>query len=579
MDTLDYIKLAQKNEKEGIKADTKSIKLSIVTNFTDDILKKILLGMCVYEGINAEIYSVSFKQYLFELKNKDSILNKKEDSITFIFFDINPYIDSEFLSDENHIEEVINDIVNFAKNKKSLIVIQTTPTPTTRQHTRVLREHKVNVITEKYNQALKKLKNGHQNIHIVDTDRITRSIGEKKARDMRSLYAFSQPFSSEFFLEIVKEWMTFVRTQSGIVKKCIVVDLDNTLWGGIVGEVGPLGISLGHEYPGNAFLEFQRTLLGFHEQGIILAINSRNNPEDVEEVFQKNKNMILNKNHFAVIVANWNNKAENLRIIAKDLNIGLDSMIFIDDDAMNRDLVKTELPEVLVPNWSIPPEEYANELLNLDAFHSFNITLEDKERGKMYVAEQERKEVMQQTGNMAEYLKNLTVEIDIYKNEKTQIPRLAQLTQKTNQFNLSTIRSSEQEIEDLIENDNLVFSGEIKDRFGSYGITILGIINTTDNHLAELTTFLMSCRVMGRRVEEVFFKNMLSELDKKGIKKLFATFIPSKKNMPIADFLPLIGGIVKTKKKNGEIEYEVIIKDALAKFEKSLIPIKINNLY
>jgi FkbH-like protein len=366
--------------------------------------------------------------------------------------------------------------------------------------------------------------------------------------------------------------MAYVQTQRGKIYKCIVLDLDNTLWGGVIGEVGPLGVKLGHEYPGNAFREFQRTILDFYNRGIILAINSRNNPGDVDEVFEKNKNMVLKKSHFASIVANWNNKAENLKIIAKELNIGLDSLVFIDDDAMNRDLVKTELPQVFVPDWNIPPEEYVKRLLDIEAFHSMGLTEEDKERGKMYAAERERKEIVSDSSNLGSYLKTLEVEIDVHLNNSNQIPRLSQLTQKTNQFNLTTERLTESDVTKKIKNGAMFFSGDVKDKFGPYGITVLAIIEK-DKKNYKLSNFLMSCRVMGRRVEEAFMSSILKELSKKKINELDAKFIVSPKNSPASSFLKDIGGKeIKNSKK--ETTYKIGTNQKPIK-----IPIKINKLF
>src|SRR6185437_3116366 len=216
---------------------------------------------------------------------------------------------------------------------------------------------------------------------------------------------------------------------SGRVHKCLVLDLDNTLWGGIVGEVGPLGIGLGTEYPGNAYVAFQRVLNEFYERGILLAINSRNNPSDVEEVFEKNRNMVLKREHFAAMVINWESKADNLKTIARELNIGLDSLVFIDDDAANRAQVRAQLPEVLVPEWSLPPEEYVHALLTIDAFHAQAVSDEDRKRGEMYVTEHKRKQLAE-TMSVEDYLSTLQIKMTIAVNAEELIPRVAQLTQK-----------------------------------------------------------------------------------------------------------------------------------------------------
>ncbi|MBA3733390.1 HAD-IIIC family phosphatase [Patescibacteria group bacterium] len=578
MEILDYLKLAQAFEKNGSEKNLENVKISIVTNFTDDLLKKTLTGLCISQGFHPYIFTVPYKQYLFDLKNESSDLYKHESEITFVFFDINPFISSEFTSSLDHIDEVLNDLKTFCKQTKGDVIIHTLINPSSVQHSRIFKGHILNRTVSEFNNKISELSDELSNVRILDTNSIVSSVGEKNIRDLRGMYAFSQPFNNEFTLNIVKEWMSLIRAKKGLIHKCIVLDLDNTLWGGVIGESGPLGVSLGNEYPGNAFLEFQKVLLDYYNHGIILAINSKNNIEDVNEMFEKNQNMILKKSHFASIVANWKTKAENLVQISNELNIGLDSIVFIDDDPMNREIVTSQLPEVMVPNWSIPPEEYAKTLLDLDAFHVIKLTDEDKQRGQMYAVERERKEILSSSTDVSEYLKKLDVEIEISLNSREQIPRLSQLTQKTNQFNLSTIRSTEKEIETLIDTGALVFSGDIKDKFGSYGITILAIIVEKEINKAELLIYLMSCRVMGRKIEEAFLRSIIETLNKKGYKKLVAKFIPTKKNLPISDFFPQLGAMQVSSSEGAKV-YELAIIDYLANIANNSIPIKIKELY
>lgn len=555
MQLLDYLKLAADSAKQ--KHGSSDLRIAVITNFTDDLLKKILTGMCASEEISADIYCVPFKQYLFALKDPKSELAKFEADITFIFFDHTPYLHSEFMSDPAHANDVLRDIAAYAKQSKGDTVVHTLAVPSSRQHHRLLRSSSLRAIAEEFNKKLEALAGETANLFIVDTDALVRTLGETKVRDLRGLYAFSQPFSHEFILATASEWMSHVRARVGRVHKCIVLDLDGVLWGGIVGELGALGIALGQEYPGNAYREFQRTLLSLYEHGIILAINSRNNEADVEEVFEKNKNMILQKKHFAAAAINWESKADNLRLIARELNLGLDSVIFIDDDPANRELVRMQLPEVMVPEWSMPPEEYVHALINLDLFHSRALTEEDAKRGAMYAAERERRVLVEEVPNMEEYIRRLEITTEISLNDLALIPRLAQLTQKTNQYNLSTRRMSEGELLHIIEEGGSIYAGSVKDRFGEYGTTVIAIFRPKGPKEAELHTFLMSCRVMGRGVEETFFGNAVQDMRSRGYTSLTAVFIPSTKNAPIRDFLPRMGAKAAEVKESGEIVYEL----------------------
>ena len=357
---------------------------------------------------------------------------------------------------------------------------------------------------------------------------------------MRWLHASDIPFSNVFMAALAEEWVAYARVLLGKSKKCIVLDLDNTLWGGVVGEVGPRGIALGPDYPGSAFVNFQQALLEFYDRGILLAIASRNNPADVAEVFEKNPYMVLKEKHFSAIRTDWKTKPEMIREIAEELNIGTDSMVFLDDDPVNREMVRGELPGVAVPDFSLPPEEYAPLLHSLNLFHQFSLTGEDLAKGRMYAEERQRKKVLLQAKSPDAYIAELDIRITVAVNDRDLIPRLSQLTLKTNQFNLTTRRYSEADILKFMESGALVISGNVTDKFGDYGTVILAIVvpDRGDPRKTTLDTMLMSCRVMGRGVECSFMDYLLRELGRRSIISLEAEFISTVKNVPAKkDFL------------------------------------------
>jgi FkbH-like protein len=378
------------------------------------------------------------------------------------------------------------------------------------------------------------------------------------------------PFTNDFFYTVAQEWVSFLSVLKGLVKKCLVLDLDNTLWGGVVGEVGPLGVELGPQYPGLAYQNFQRALLEYYNRGILLTINSRNNEADILEVFEKNPQMILKQNHFAVIKANWNNKAENIVQIAEELNIGLDSLVFIDDDPLNREWVKKYLPQVKVLEFSIPPEEYVATLFAGRLFDQVNLTAEDMQRARMYTQESERKKLQVSKQTLAEYIKELGIVVKVSYNNLDQVTRISQLTLKTNQFNVTTTRYTEQDIERCIE-DGFVYSADIADTFGPYGITALVIILPDETlQSAAIDTFLMSCRVMGRGIEYVLLDYCLRELIKKGFKTVRANFIPTNKNIPAKDFFNTAG--FKTVLENqDEVRYELSLVEYVNKPKSQVV--------
>lgn len=321
------------------------------------------------------------------------------------------------------------------------------------------------------------------------------------------------------------------------MKKCLVLDLDNTLWGGIVGEDGIENLTLSTSAPGNSFLAFQQAILDLYNRGVILAINSRNNPEDAWKVIREHPNMILKEKHFSAARINWNDKAQNIRELAKELNIGLDSIVFLDDDPTNRNLVRALLPEVETPEFPADPKEYTKFLNSLDYFNSEVITDEDKMRGNLYVTERLRKEEEKNYENKEEFLNNLGLELFVYEDDNSCIPRLAQLTEKTNQFNTLKRPLTEDEITSLIESkEHKIFYGKLQDRFGDYGVIVFALIDIIDD-IWHIRSMLLSCRVFGREIEEAFLAEIVKRAHKEGAKKITIAFVETEKNKPAKDFV------------------------------------------
>ncbi len=321
------------------------------------------------------------------------------------------------------------------------------------------------------------------------------------------------------------------------MKKCLVLDLDNTLWGGIVGEDGIDNLALSLTPPGNGFLAFQQAILDHYDRGIILAINSRNNPDEAWNVIRTHPNMILKEHHFAAARMNWNDKAENLRELAKELNIGLDSMVFLDDDPTNRELVRAILPEVLVPELPDDPSRYARFLNSLGVFESAAITDEDKMRGNLYVTERLRREEEKTAQSKEEFLAGLGLELTVYMDDASALDRLAQLTEKTNQFNVLKRPYTAEELKTFVDKpDRHVIYARLQDKFGDYGIIALAIIEQ-QGETWHLSTLLMSCRVFGRGVEDAFLASIAELARAAGARYLTIAFEETEKNLPAREFV------------------------------------------
>jgi FkbH-like protein len=322
------------------------------------------------------------------------------------------------------------------------------------------------------------------------------------------------------------------------MKKCLVLDLDNTLWGGIIGEDGIDGLALSTTTPGNSFIAFQQAILDHYNRGVILAINSRNNEEDALHVIRNHPNMILKEHHFAAHRINWQDKATNIRELARELNIGLDSMVFLDDDITNREMVKALVPEVVVPDMPKNPEDYTKFLHSLNYFATHVVTDEDTMRGNLYVTERLRKEQEKQFITRDAFLESLSLELFFYENDTFCIPRLAQLTEKTNQFNIYKQPFSEDDIKRFIESGtHKVFFGKLVDKFGDYGVIIFALVDMQKEYVWTIESMLMSCRVFGRGVEDAFLCEIMKRAIKCGIHEIEILFSKTDKNAPAEEFI------------------------------------------
>jgi len=326
----------------------------------------------------------------------------------------------------------------------------------------------------------------------------------------------------------------YILSALGRGKKCIVLDLDNTLWGGIIGEDGMDGIALGQDYPGSCYVDFQRELLKLYNRGIILAINSKNNEADAFDVIDNHPYMVLRRQHFAAHAINWNDKASNLQALADELNIGVDSMIMIDDNPVECELIHQQCPQCLVIQLPVRPYLIPSVLDTYPEIENIRLTEEDKKKGVMYQQQLERKKLESTTSNLGDYLQALDINLEIKAADTFSIPRIAQLTQKTNQFNMTTRRYTEADIIQFGGSKNShVYSISSTDRFGDNGIVGVVIFHLEDER-CTIDTFLLSCRVIGRTIEQSIVAFVAEYAKENGAKTLIGEFFPTAKNKPAA---------------------------------------------
>jgi len=386
------------------------------------------------------------------------------------------------------------------------------------------------------NRSLTTLASEQTGVHVLDYDGLVARYGRACWHDERKWLTVRLPISAPHLNDMVQEWMRFLHPLAGKIAKVLVVDLDNTLWGGVIGEDGITGIKLGTEYPGAAYQAVQRTLLDLHRRGILLAICSKNNRDDALDAIENHPGMLLKPEHFAAMRINWTDKAQNLREIASELNVGVDSLALLDDNPIERQQVRVALPEVVVIDLPSDAMEFARRIRDCPAFERFTLSNEDQQRGAMYQAQREREQLEQAITSREDFYRSLQQEAEISPLTKASQSRIAQLTNKTNQFNLTTRRYSEQQISELVSQPGWnCYSIRVRDRFGDNGL--VGVAITKQNGAtAEIDTFLLSCRVIGRTVETAFLSFLADHARSNGATYLQGWFLPTKKNAPARDF-------------------------------------------
>jgi FkbH-like protein len=336
-----------------------------------------------------------------------------------------------------------------------------------------------------------------------------------------------------------------IAAQRGLSKKCLVLDLDNTLWGGVIGDDGPEGIILGEgSATGEAHLALQRYAKRLRERGVILAVCSKNDPEIAETVFRKHPEMLLKRTDIAAFVANWEDKAANLRRIAEQLNIGIDSLVFVDDNPTERARIRQSLPLVAVPELPDDAAQYVRCLADAGYFESVAFTAEDSRRGEQYSANASREVLLQSSQSMDEFLGGLDMTVTFGAIEKVDLTRVAQLIGKTNQFNPTTRRHSLEDITRFVSTDgSLTLQFRLLDKFGDNGLVSAMILlpDSQSPDLAEIDTWVMSCRVFGRELEREAMNIAVETARRMGIKAFRADYIPTPKNGVIRELYSGLG--------------------------------------
>ncbi|MBS1800812.1 MAG: HAD family hydrolase [Acidobacteria bacterium] len=380
-------------------------------------------------------------------------------------------------------------------------------------------------------------------VHICDAEFLATRRGAMNCYDARAWFETKQLYASDFAVDIAREVASIVRSLHKPSKKVLALDLDNTLWGGVIGDDGMAGIEIGGTHArGEAFRQFQLAIASLAKRGVVLAVCSKNDYKNAAEPFEKHPEMVLKLSDIACFKANWEPKSENLRRIAEELNLGLDSIVFVDDNPAEIEIVNQFVPEIETIHLGPDPAEYASQLLNSRFFEPRSITADDLQRGEQYQQQAARAQAMGSSGtDMESYLDSLDMHSTISEFTPVDVPRISQLINKSNQFNVTTRRRTEAEVEALLtDRSRYAFSVRLADKFGDNGL-ISVVIVAVEEETATVDTWLMSCRVLKRQMEDEVVNEMVRLAKLRGCSSLIGHYLPTEKNGMVRDLFPRMG--------------------------------------
>ena len=533
-----YSDILKQNKEWEDKLDSNAFEITVLSNIIVNQSKEILEYVFRHEGVNAK---VTFGDY-------DNIVQEsqkyKNSNTVIIFWELCNIIDGfqykvELLN-KNQFDEIFEktkseiDLVLKNLEKTSLVIFNTFTSLSFSN----IEKNKLDRLSVKLNRYLEEKKSA--NVKMVDIDNIIASVGIANSIDFRYYYSSKALYTVDFFKAYAEFVKPLIMAANGKSKKALIFDCDDTLWKGILGEDGFDNIEMSSNTKnGGIFAEIQAIALALNKQGILIGLCSKNNPDDVNEVITSHPDMQLREKFITIKKVNWADKVSNLKEISNELNVGLDSLVFIDDSSFEVNLIREQLPEVTVLQVPEKLYEYPKVLReNLGLFYNLSLTAEDSKKNEMYKHQVKRETVKKEFTNIEDYLASLELKITIFENDESIIPRMSQMSQKTNQFNLTTKRYTESDIQNFIDDPNSdVFAFSVSDKFGDSGVTGLCIITENiDSKIAEIDTLLMSCRIIGRNIEYVFMDYIIEKIKAPCIKNIIAKYIKTQKNDQVKEF-------------------------------------------
>ena len=529
-----------------------SIRLALIGDSATQLLATAIRGCALLRGIEIQMFEADYNQVERQTLDTQSELYRFEPDFVVIFQSSQRLVEHHASLDESNRMKMAQQRMDFVKTvcqdtplrDKKIIYLNYTETDDA-----VFGNYANKVQSSltwqlrKLNMMLMEFAAVQTNLMVCDLDAIQSKIGRDRMFAPNLFVSTDMVLSIDALPIVASRIVDIVCAVVGKVYKCLVLDLDNTLWGGVVGDDGTYGIQIGHGLGiGKAFTDFQLWVKKLKQRGIIICVVSKNNEDIAKEPFEKHPDMVLRLSDIAVFIANWENKVDNIRMVKKILNIGFDSMVFIDDNPFEREMVRKGIPEIRVPEMPADPALYSEYLSSLNLFETAAYSSEDALRTRQYQQEAERNAVMKTFKDENDFLKSLDMKANVEGLTEFNIPRVAQLSQRSNQFNLRTVRYTESDLKKMNEDKNvLTFTFTLDDRFGDNGLVSVVILRNTSPGVLFIDTWIMSCRVLKRGMEHFVMNKIVEEARKLGFKKIDGEYIPTPKNKLVEGLLPSMG--------------------------------------
>lgn len=532
--------------------NTPMIKVALLGDTATQLLVTAIKGESVDRGISLDLYEGEYSQVERQLMDPTSELYEFDADIIVIFQSTHKLgehhsslpVESQTLLADERLSFVTTLCENPSFANKKLIYFNYPEIEDTVFGSYANKvESSFSYQVRKLNYELMNLSMQYPNLFICDIAGLQNLFGRQFMFAPNVYMTTEMVLSVNALPYVASRVVDIIAAIKGQFKKCLILDLDNTVWGGVIGDDGLEGIELGHGLGiGKAFTEFQMWIKKLKQRGIIICVASKNNEDTAKEPFEKHPDMILKLDDIAVFQANWETKVDNIRTIQGILNIGFDSMVFLDDNPFERNMVRENIPGITVPELPEDPAMYLEYLYSLNLFETASYSNADKDRTKQYQVEAKRVSLSKTFTNEADFLKSLNMISTVSGFTKFNTPRVAQLSQRSNQFNLRTVRYTEADIEDMAKNPDVIdLSFTLEDKFGDNGLIAVVIMKKLDEETLFVDTWFMSCRVLKRGMENFTLNTMVEFARSKGYKRIIGEYIPTPKNKMVEMHYPNLG--------------------------------------